>query len=572
MKLECVKNIVKGLSPLLIIIVVIIPYALRAQSQNNNWLFGNGAGINFNGTGVTALTGNAGVSIEGCASVSGEATGELLFYSNGLTIWNRNNDTMVNGTNLLGGASTSSTQGVTIVPYPGKAGQYVVFTIDETFNGAGNGFRYSVVDMTREGGLGAVISGQKNILVQTNTTERLAVARKQDGSGYWIVIHERNNNVFKAYELGWAGLESTPVVSTAGTIHSTAPQPDGDGTMGYMKMNNAGNKIAVAIYAQNKIDLLDFDNCSGVVADNKSITTIDHPYGIEFSPDDQQLYFSVYYNAGFSGIIYQANMTTLSTVVAGISSSYNNQCVGALQCGPNNKIYVTINSESWLSAIDKPNEPGPACTFIDKAVLLPNNGLFPRTGLLGLPASVPAAISSDQTWRITVTDSCADKPIALQLTPTTGINNLAWAFGDGAYQYNADLSGQAIHSYGSGGYYSVQAIAERTCGGTDTIAAAVTIAGCDSNNCVVTVPGAFTPNNDGLNDALKPVITCPALSKYGFHIYNRWGEMVFSADQVNQAWNGTYKQQNCDLGCYNYLLTYYTDKQHTLTGTITLLR
>jgi gliding motility-associated-like protein len=78
-----------------------------------------------------------------------------------------------------------------------------------------------------------------------------------------------------------------------------------------------------------------------------------------------------------------------SSVLVGVSSSFNFQCMGALQLAPDGKIYISINSESWLSAINSPNSLGVSCGFVDQAVTLQQVGLFPSPGLLGLPQYVP---------------------------------------------------------------------------------------------------------------------------------------------------------------------------------------
>lgn len=54
------------------------------------------------------------------------------------------------------------------------------------------------------------------------------------------------------------------------------------------------------------------------------------------------------------------------------------------------------------------------------------------------------------------------------------------------------------------------------------------------------VPNAFTPNNDGVNDFLKPYYV--GIKKLAFFdIYNRWGQKVFSTNDMNKGWNGYFK-------------------------------
>ena len=54
------------------------------------------------------------------------------------------------------------------------------------------------------------------------------------------------------------------------------------------------------------------------------------------------------------------------------------------------------------------------------------------------------------------------------------------------------------------------------------------------------VPRVFTPNGDGTNDLLKPILVGIADFHY-FSIYNRWGNMIFTTQDPNQGWDGTFK-------------------------------
>jgi gliding motility-associated-like protein len=99
----------------------------------------------------------------------------------------------------------------------------------------------------------------------------------------------------------------------------------------------------------------------------------------------------------------------------------------------------------------------------------------------------------------------------------------------------------------------------------------VVFSACDT--CVV-VPNAFAPNFDGINDVFKAIITCP-IQNFSMKVFNRWGEMVFSTDNVNEGWNGYYKNIPCDQGAFMYLIQYHplaTGKPRLLKGNVTLLR
>ncbi len=66
------------------------------------------------------------------------------------------------------------------------------------------------------------------------------------------------------------------------------------------------------------------------------------------------------------------------------------------------------------------------------------------------------------------------------------------------------------------------------------------------------VPSAFTPNGDGRNDRLKPVITSPHATVESFSIYNRWGQRVYSWDK--RGWDGAFGGNPADVGTYYYIL------------------
>ena len=128
----------------------LLAFGARAQSPTDLWYFGQQAGLSFaGGNGPQPLNDGKMSTYEGCA-VATTAKGELLFYTNGETVWNRLHRPMPNGVHLMG--SGSSTQSALIVPDPGSGNIFYIFTVAP--QGTPNGLRYSIVDMTRDDGLG----------------------------------------------------------------------------------------------------------------------------------------------------------------------------------------------------------------------------------------------------------------------------------------------------------------------------------------------------------------------------------------------------------------------------------
>jgi hypothetical protein len=160
-----------------------------SQNQNKIWYFGDHAGLNFNsGSPVALLTGQLNTA-EGCSSIS-DNTGTLLFYTDGQKVWNRNHIVMPNGFGLLGDPST--TQSALIVPIPGSATLFYIFTIDDL----GGNMTYSIVDMSMAAGLGDV-TATKNVLLHAAVSEKQASVLRCDGN-IWVISHKWTSNTFYA--------------------------------------------------------------------------------------------------------------------------------------------------------------------------------------------------------------------------------------------------------------------------------------------------------------------------------------------------------------------------------------
>ena len=112
--------------------------SIFAQGESNIWYFGGNAGLNFNTSPPTPLFDlpiTNTFSTEGCSTVS-DSNGNLLFYTNGEKVWNKNFQIMFNGDHLSG--HNSSTQSSAIIPYPGtynstenRFDKYFLVTLDQ---------------------------------------------------------------------------------------------------------------------------------------------------------------------------------------------------------------------------------------------------------------------------------------------------------------------------------------------------------------------------------------------------------------------------------------------------------
>src|SRR5580765_2825219 len=91
---------------LLLLSLSFIQITAFAQHQADNWFFGTYAGLDFSSGSPVAVSTGALTTTEGCSTIS-DAQGNLLFYTNGVSVWNRNNQIMPNGDSLNGDISST---------------------------------------------------------------------------------------------------------------------------------------------------------------------------------------------------------------------------------------------------------------------------------------------------------------------------------------------------------------------------------------------------------------------------------------------------------------------------------
>ncbi|NJM78594.1 MAG: T9SS type B sorting domain-containing protein [Flavobacterium sp.] len=418
-----------------LIYILLIQSLAFSQQEASVWYFGQNAGIKFesNGT-ITTLTDGQLSTAEGCATLA-DANGNLLLYTDGITVWNRNHGIMPNGTGLLG--DSSSTQSATIVPMPGSNTLFYVFTLDayaET-----NGFRYSIVDMSLDGGNGAVTSS-KNVLIYSPTCEKLAIVRHANNLDYWIVTHGWENSTFYSHLLSSTGLSNAPVITNIGEVVNGVT----DNTWGYMKISPNGNKLVICNSSINA-ELFDFDINTGILS-NPLVLHVPingFVYGAEFSPNSNILYLSIItYNPYPVINQYDLNSNNIPSTETTIYSS-STYIATALQLGPNNKLYFGEFYEPFLGVINDPNEIGVSCNPQINAV-----NLLGRDCELGLP---PFVSSFFFTPAIQFDNSCTGENIQFQFNSSQPVLSTSWNFGDGTTSNAISPS----HTYSIAGDYTV---------------------------------------------------------------------------------------------------------------------
>lgn len=423
------------LSTIISLLALICPALIFSQGETNNWYFGDGAGIHFNGDGsVTALTDGQINTVEGCATIS-DAMGALLFYTDGITVYNSNHEIMQNGQGLYG--DPSSTQSALIVPKPEDANLYYIFTVDTSaFDGDPDfGLNYSVVDISMNNGGGEVI--EKNVRLLSDCSEKIAAVVKDcaDKSIWVITLASLNGSsspfdTFHAFEVSPTGVQTTAVRSTFTDLVVEDPR-------GYLKLSSDGTKI-VSANGRFGLYIYDFDAQTGRLSNQEKINIAapsKFPYGVEFSPSGQYLYIhasnDIQAASGHSSSLVQYDL--FATNISGSEVLLDNRgnYRGALQLGDNGKIYRTIsqsylNGTTFLGVINRPNSGGTAANYNHNAVSLEG-----KIGSQGLPPFI---------------QSFFNKIDLIQNTDGTSSSSLSLCGGEGFVLQAEDIPG-GIYSW-----------------------------------------------------------------------------------------------------------------------------
>ncbi|MGB3948279.1 MAG: gliding motility-associated C-terminal domain-containing protein [Bacteroidia bacterium] len=445
-----------------------------AQGEGNHWYFGFNAGLDFtSGSPIADL--NGGLSTwEGCSSVS-DRNGNLLFYTDGSSVYTSNHTIMPNGTGLLG--NSSSTQSAVIVKKPGTDTLYYIFTTPAVSTG---GLYYSEVNMNLNGGLGDIVVSTKNTNLLPIVGERVTATKHSNGVYTWVITKRTNTSDYYAYLINCQGIQ-TPIVTTIGLSAAGL-------NAGSTVVSPNGKKVASTFFTNTVgIEILDFDNSTGILS-NAITQTLPgtYPYGACFSSNSNLFYYS---DIG-GGNITQLDLTAgggLSTAVLASSTVIGNvpyvgissfRC-GALQLGPDSKIYVAENGMFNISVINSPNTVGIGSNFTIDAISL--NG---KQCGLGLPALF---LNFIDTAVINYNSACLNSPSLFSLNgDSTSIDSVYWSFGDpGSGINNNSTLFSPSHTYSSAGNYTIQVIRYFQCG-SDTNSIQINVT---PNSVLATITG-----------------------------------------------------------------------------------
>jgi len=317
-----------------------------------------------------------------------DSAGELLFYTNGIYIANKNHDTMQNGSGLNPGPFTSDHsefglpifQGALILPWPDSANKYILFHHTLDYSTALNPtiLHSSTINMSLDGGLGGVVNKNDTVLETVMEIGELTGCKHANGRDWWVLVHKHSADRYYKILITPLGITRIDSQSVGGPISnyggSAAFSPDG--------------KWFATFDNLSKLRLYDFDRCTGLLSNLRYINFIPDSIvagGLCFSPNSTRLYASQHTD------VYQFDLTAANIASSrkhiatwdGYYSPYPPYACDFwwMMSGPDGKIYLNSGSSVVdLHVINYPDNLDTLCDLQQHSIHLPgfNNSTLPN--------------------------------------------------------------------------------------------------------------------------------------------------------------------------------------------------
>jgi len=343
------------------------PSLICAQKEASVWPVGSGKQINFQSGNfeISDFPGNPNAKATIC-----DKDGNLVLYTDGYTIWNKNSEVLINGENLSEKNYTLLPGSQPIfIPYPKKDGYYFliyepVLTSNGNYNITDQKIVYAEININSYSGRGEVIS--KNRLIHTNYHSEPTIAGFCNNSYFWLAIdrnspdkkYENSRDIINFYKIDENGINPTPKVNSFFDI----------GNSGSYRFSPNGDKIFFT-YQENQYQwvgdiIADFNFLTGELYNYRTFQ-LNSTGEKEFSPNSRM----VYYFSGTKLIQLDAVSTNVNKVNQSVNTILNlaaNESVSysgmELKLASDGKIYFSYfdigDGNYKLGRINKPNETG----------------------------------------------------------------------------------------------------------------------------------------------------------------------------------------------------------------------
>ncbi len=415
----------------------------------SNWFWGTFASMDFStGTAVANNDANANATVNGFESsvVQSDSNGNLLFYSDGINVWNHFHQQMNVGPIFVWNNAT--VPGLIIVPYPKQPGKYYIVSAPPGYVSA-DGAQFVEVDVLAN----TVSSAQRfnHPSIPLNVTECLTAVPHCNGIDYWVIIRGyppdgRFYSILVTQDGTQAGAQ--PVVS-ANFYPSYSAQ---------LKGNHKGDKLVQAIFssAQFNFARYDFNQATGEVT-NEVLVPCQPGHqiglGVCYSMNDSVIYTIGQYNGGLSKLL-KYDATNLATPAITMQDPVNGLY---LEAGPDHNVYLAQtdwNTPYMDMILNADSYSGSACVLnaVNFTGIVPSAPYYVSTHVYcGVPnfmdALPPPELAADFTY---TNVNC--NTIQVSVDSCWQAYTATWDFGDGS----AAVTGLSFsHAYTVDGNYTV---------------------------------------------------------------------------------------------------------------------
>lgn len=319
-------------------------------------------------------------------STTCDRNGNLLFYTSGCFIANKQHRIMVNGDSInadgmypspchVAGSFYIYQSNITL-PYPRDTSKYIVFNLTledallpEDFYQPKHLY-YHIVDMTKDGGLGAVVEKKQIAVADYLARGSLTALVSDDLQKAWVVAPQFNTNCYYIVPVTSDGV-GTSWLQCIGSAYDGSDDGGGQAVFSPDKTKYA------RIESKNQLVLMRFDTATAIFSAPEELpyqTDYNYGHGVAFSANSRFLY------AMADTKLYQfdtdaPNVLASRILVGEINFNIGPGTGGGYLCklAPDGKIYIPpANSHHWISSIQRPNCPGTLCDFRQHNVYLPN--------------------------------------------------------------------------------------------------------------------------------------------------------------------------------------------------------
>ncbi len=374
------------------IILLLFSNIIFAQKNDYVWIIGDpwdrpdypewgGTEINFNNYPVGIKKRIIPFGMYANTSSYCDDAGNLICYSNGFAICDKRDSIMENGDSLIIWNydddhfyfGDGNWFGSIFLPFKNKLYH---FNTDRKYNEKGIAWpsiiNYSVIDEKANSGFGKVLV--KNIKIFDGAINEiygsLAACKHGNGVDWWLIGLVNPYNKIVQYLI-----KEDTIIGPKFYPLDVKIDLSKVFDLGGMFFTQDGTKLIYGSYISN-IFIQDFDRCSGVISNSKTIETNYNQIsygGLMVSPNGRYIYANDFWNL-YQYDLWASDVAASKVFIDSLDKSKKYPFEGKfmnMQLGPDGKIYMNCyNGVHVMHRINNPDEKGKACNFVQNDVFL----------------------------------------------------------------------------------------------------------------------------------------------------------------------------------------------------------